>query len=657
MLSKYMAKIDKTSIRDHNLELIKILNQIIDIYDIENEIKNSLNKCIEYHDIGKCSDSMQRILNGERANFIRHEWIGASVEGLNVAEKLAILTHHKELNKSIELIDNNKYKEELLEVSNKLNLKLEDISDFIKEINKPRNKEVKKLDNILLKGYLNYCDHLASAGNISIDKGYDANKSFNFANKNSIQRQAMQCKEDVLITAMTGLGKTATSMYWSDNVQNKSKSKRIYYILPFTASINSLYKDFESKNISTCMLHNKAEYFMSKLDESFNKDKYKLLKYSTKQVNICTIFQLAKAMFSCKRFEMLLAQMRNSIVIVDEIHCFDIKTLSYILELLRFLKYKLNCRICVMSASIPTVLQELIKDRLDIDNIIKAGKEDLIIRHKIKLHNKTIFDDIDKIKTDLNNGKQVILCVNNVSASQQLYEKFSKEYQCKLIHGRFNTRDREIAEQGLKTNQLLIGTQAIEVSLDISYDVMYTEIAPYDALLQRFGRINRKGEKGLCEINIYNNYNKCIYKDDIIDNTYKVIDKIIHIDNGIILEDKVGYYLDKVYTRIDMDEYNKYKETLAKILNSLRVGNYNANNIEDMIGDDSISVIPASLIEEYNDLIANKEFLKAQSLKLNIPRNKLKYNNEYIKKIEDQYICYYDYSPNIGLDYNIKTFK
>ncbi|WP_417281332.1 hypothetical protein, partial [Clostridioides difficile] len=41
---------------------------------------------------------------------------------------------------------------------------------------------------------------------------------------------------------------------------------------------------------------------------------------------------------------------------------------------------------------------------------------------------------------------------------------------------------------------LLIGTQSIEVSLDISYDVPHTELAPLDSLLHRFGRVNRRGD-------------------------------------------------------------------------------------------------------------------------------------------------------------------
>lgn len=656
-LNKYLAKSDGTTIEQHNNKLLDILRQIIDIYDIS-YLSNTLEKTIKYHDIGKCSNSMQKILSGEDCPFIRHEWISASVNILSVAEKLAILTHHKSLEEAKHiLLKEVKYNKELQEVSQKLDIELEDIIDFVELVNEPCNEDVTNLNNIILKGYLNYCDHLGSCDeDIKIDIGFNSLHNFKFDSYNSIQESVLDLLEDILIVAPTGLGKTATSLFWSNNVQNNSKSKRVYYVLPYTASINSLYKDFCYKDISTTMWHSKAEYFMNKTENLSHND-YKLLKYSTKQINICTIFQLAKIMFSCKRFEMLLAQLRNSIIIIDEIHCFDTKTLAYTLELLRYLKDNFNVRICVMSASIPTCLQVLIKDRLGISNIIKADKKDMLVRHRINRINKTIFDNIDKIKESLDNGKQVIVCVNNVDTSQQLYKLFSKDYQTKLIHGRFNTRDREKAEQGLKKNKLLIGTQAIEVSLDIDYDVMYTEIAPFDALLQRFGRVNRKGKKGISDIYIYDNYKDCsyIYDDVIIEKTDDVLSKILINDSGIVLEEKTNEYLDKVYTEIDIDKYNDFKSQLTNIIKNLSLGTYYKSSTDDMISSDTIAVVPLILIEEYRKFIENKEYLEAQALKVNINSNRLKWDSKNIIKDEgnDIYIVKYKYDEYIGLQYEI----
>ena len=41
---------------------------------------------------------------------------------------------------------------------------------------------------------------------------------------------------------------------------------------------------------------------------------------------------------------------------------------------------------------------------------------------------------------------------------------------------------------------ILVSTQVSELSLDISADVMYSEIAPIDSIVQRGGRLHRKGE-------------------------------------------------------------------------------------------------------------------------------------------------------------------
>jgi CRISPR-associated endonuclease/helicase Cas3 len=62
-----------------------------------------------------------------------------------------------------------------------------------------------------------------------------------------------------------------------------------------------------------------------------------------------------------------------------------------------------------------------------------------------------------------------------------------------LVHSRFTLGDRAQREQkqNIECQALVIATQVLEVSLDVSFDVMFTELAPADSLLQRFGRVNR----------------------------------------------------------------------------------------------------------------------------------------------------------------------
>lgn len=642
-LTNYKAKSDGTSILKHNEDLYNVLDQICNIYNIDNEMVNSINKCIEYHDIGKCIDEFQDNLGVKYTPKIRHEILSASLKGLSDIEKLSIISHHKELSYLVQYVESEFYESELQEMKEKLQIEVEDVRPFILKVNKIKNKLTKELDSILHKGYLQYCDHVGSAGVKNIDIGFNAKNTYKFSKYNSIQEKvlSMTNEDDILLIAPTGLGKTATSLFWSDLVQNENKSKRIYYLLPYTASINSLFKDMNDLDISVGMLHSKAEYFLEKMELENTKELYNLFKKSVSQINICTIYQIIKAIFSCKRFEMLLAQLKNSIFIVDEIHCFDIEQVSLLLTTLKWLKDNLGIKICIMSASIPTIVQDVIMEELNIKQVVKAEEYDFKIRHRLHRTNKTIKLKINKIKDDLENGKKVLICVNTVDLAQELYRDLI-EYSPRLIHGRYNTRDREKVEQGLRNLNLLIGTQAIEVSLDISYDVMYTEIAPLDALLQRFGRINRRGENiGLGDIYIFDNDCK-VYDQKIISKTDEVIKNIIKHDNGIVLESKTQKYLDTVYDELDNESIKKIKLKINKIIKNMRVGTFNLNATDDMCNNNSKQVLPVELFDEYINYINNKEHLKAQSLFVNVTngryygnKNRFEYNNEYRVTITD----------------------
>lgn len=643
-LKEYKAKSDETTIFEHNEYLNIVSKQIKDIYNIDNNMYSSLQKCIKYHDIGKVIDSFQNNIESKNRK-VRHEIYSASIKYLLDMEKLAIITHHKQRAELRKYIEKECYESELKEIESKLGLETEDVREFIKLINRNNNKTIKDIQAILLKGYLQYCDHLGSAKIKDIDKGFDPIQAIRFTKYNSIQNKVleMKSKENVLLIAPTGVGKTASSLFWSNLMQNEHKSKRIYYLLPYTASINALYKDMDDKNISVSMLHSKAEYFLDKIDPENRKELYNLFKKSVKQMNVCTIYQIVKAIFSCKRFEMILAQLKDSIFIIDEIHCFDIEQLALLLETLEWLKETLNISICIMSASIPSIIQEVIQQKLNITKVIKADECDYKIRHKLVRKNKNLLDDIDKIKYDLNQKKQVLICVNSVNLSQQIYELL-KEYNPKLIHGRFNTRDREKSENNIKTSMLLIGTQAIEVSLDISYDVMYTEIAPFDSLQQRFGRVNRRGEKGLSDIFIYNNTDN-IYNKHIIEKTDNVIGEIIENDNGIVLEKNTQIYLDKVYDKFDYEKYNSMCNKVKSVIKSIKVATFNENASENMCGSDTIRVLPFSLFNEYEEFIRNKEYFKARSLFVNIHSRNLCYEkNINLNKDYNIYVANYVYN-------------
>jgi CRISPR-associated endonuclease/helicase Cas3 len=68
-------------------------------------------------------------------------------------------------------------------------------------------------------------------------------------------------------------------------------------------------------------------------------------------------------------------------------------------------------------------------------------------------------------------------------------------------HGRFAREDRRLLDTAVEASfgkdaprerrVVLVGTQTLEQSLDIDADLMLTDLAPIDVLLQRVGRLHR----------------------------------------------------------------------------------------------------------------------------------------------------------------------
>ncbi|MES2788219.1 MAG: CRISPR-associated helicase Cas3', partial [Planctomycetota bacterium] len=104
-------------------------------------------------------------------------------------------------------------------------------------------------------------------------------------------------------------------------------------------------------------------------------------------------------------------------------------------------------------------------------------------------------------------GRLTLVVLNRVIRAQEVFTELEKlcgktksAVELALIHARFRPSDRRIQEDRLFKRELpaagriVIATQAIEAGVDVSATTLFTELAPWPSLVQRFGRCNRKGE-------------------------------------------------------------------------------------------------------------------------------------------------------------------
>ena len=303
-----------------------------------------------------------------------------------------------------------------------------------------------------------------------------------------------------LVTAPTGAGKT-------DFLIRRCKG-RIFYTLPFQASINAMYQRIEqdlrkdNPDLDLRLLHAASRIVVK--DDTEEKDLQNLVGASVK---VLTPYQVASVAFASKGFETILADLQNCDIILDEIHTYSDISKAIVLKIIEVLHH-FGCCLHIGTATMPTRLYNAILEMLGQENVyeFKLPDDELDKFDRHIVHKSTGFDDLKPIiKTAILENKKILIVRNRVVHSQELFQQLSEEFpevDKMLIHSRFKRGDRKQLETDLKDiyNEsskacIVVSTQVVEVSLDISFDVMITDAAPLDALIQRFGRINRKRTK------------------------------------------------------------------------------------------------------------------------------------------------------------------
>ncbi|UTA67680.1 CRISPR-associated helicase Cas3' [Emticicia sp. 21SJ11W-3] len=497
------------------------------------------------HDIGKAHPAFQERLfsNARKSKTFRHEISSLFFLSIFPADEYEVLIemiigHHKsvkndagekgllDLEKGYDYLDYHlgKWEEwsvKAIELLNNLGIHASTITkaqalqniDFVITYCKKKTKERGYSE---WRGLLMGADHFASA--VINDTEKHIKKAFKNPNLCFFNRTSALYplslidnfrseKKHTIVVACTGAGKT-------DYLFKRCKG-RVFYTLPFQASINAMFKRVAhslkdtNPELDIRVLHAASCVVKRKNDEE---EESVLQSLFGSSIKILTPHQLAAIAFGMKGYEALLLDLNSCDIILDEIHTYSGISQSIVLKLIEILKAN-DCRIHIGTATMPTILYKKIIELLGNDVLetsLSDEELDKFNRHRVFKINS--FEDANQIiSNSTTHNEKVLIVLNTVDKAQQVYDLIKESYpeiDKLLLHSRFRRCDRNEKEldligldnegnpiQTFNTSNkacIVVSTQIVEVSLDISFDVMITETAPLDALIQRFGRINRK---------------------------------------------------------------------------------------------------------------------------------------------------------------------
>lgn len=440
-----------------------------------------------------------------------------------------------------------------------------------------------------------------------------------------------------ILMAPTGSGKTEASLLWAvAQAEEGLPVPRLYYMLPFQASMNAMFERLDNEHDGAFpgqvgLEHSRstlAYYRMLKDDDLYDKAKNakilsNLARLNYYPVRVLSPYQILKAPYCLKGYESILADCFNAVFILDEVHAYEPARLALILGTVRYLREQYRSKFFVMSATLPSILREKLIDAIGSDILIEASPDLYMkfLRHKLELRDGELLnkDALDKIAENALKGKSVLVCCNTVRRSQgafrELQNRLKSNVDVVLLHGRFNGKDRLDKEKvvrdatGSKSDQrkaiVLVATQVVEVSLDIDLDVIYSDPAPLEALLQRFGRVNRRRKlEALSPVFVFREPSdgQRIYNKELVQKALEVLER----NNGkIIDESSTSKWLDEVYSGEIAEEWNsEYRNAYDEfwdVISSLRAFS-SGDGLEDMFyrAFDSIEVLPVGLLNEYS---------------------------------------------------------
>jgi CRISPR-associated endonuclease/helicase Cas3 len=512
---------------------------------------------------------------------------------------------------------------------------------------------------VKVKGLLNRVDHAASAGqaveyhhNYHIGTYVDAFLHASGHHKRPLQQFAYENRnENIIAVAQTGMGKTEAALYWIDR-------DKACITLPVRVSLNALYERITNTigyvDAQNCpiagLLHSNSLAFLQEMEDDYDNNEiaYEQSRLLSRKLTCSTIDQILKFPFLFRGYEKYIATLSYAKIVLDEIQGYAPEILAVLLKAVEMI-HNIGGRFMIMTATMPTIFIEELRRRghIKADAYRIQSFFDESKRHHLQICDRKLEDDLPLIQAEAIQ-KRVLIIVNTIKEAKHLHSLLEAD-GARILHTHFIQKHRAQLEQEIKAfapndknrteaHGIWITTQLVEASLDIDFDVLFTEMSTLDSLFQRCGRCYRSREYEGTEPNVYV-YTKAsgigtVYNKHIAANSLQLLQK----HTGVLAEQTKQKLVEQLYQTENVGtEYLRTFRNALQVLDHMQPYNLSSKQAQQLLRKiDSYTVIPASVYEENQQLFqqfaASKDRKQRRLLRLEIEQLTMSVSRWWVEK-------------------------
>ena len=346
-----------------------------------------------------------------------------------------------------------------------------------------------------------------------------------------------ELSKSLRIEAPCGEGKTLAALLACTELLKQNIINKVIFTLPTQVTTNNMVQEFEEEygipREWIGVYHSEVMSFLVETDDEEQESEFTLSSQKfwnliyAKPFNISTIDHLLLSLVNGFKFApRAFGNILNSLIVIDELHYYDSHTIGMVECLCEILRH-LKIPHIIMSATIPNQIKNKFNE--DYKKIQSSGKDNngneknpfIFEYHGVPIEDDNLISEKFLDIVNDSEGINVGIIVNTVPKSKRIFAELKQRFpdrQILLYNSQFMRKDRPKKEKilriiGKKVFKdlddeeinfckdynfnpdipfIFVGTQVAEISLNVSFDVLLSDLAPLDALIQRGGRLHRK---------------------------------------------------------------------------------------------------------------------------------------------------------------------